>query len=788
VSRIAAHSRLSRYSRPSWVILFCLACLAAAAVLAAAETGQKGPATAKPSGTQKAPLQKPAAVKARAARSGQEIFHQQCAECHGASGEGSAEHFPRPLTGDRSLNQLAAYIEKSMPEDDPGTCVGEDAKSVAGYVYDSFYSPAARARNMPARVELSRLTVNQYANAVADLIGGFRWHGSQENTPGLNAKYTSRHRKGDQVHDDSPVEQIDAKIDFTFGAEGPLKGKIKPEEYLIHWHGLLFVPETGDYEFNLETSNGARLFLNDNNRPLVDAWVRSGAKAEHRETIHLLGGRKYLLRIDFSKGKNEPSHIALKWKLPQGAEEVVAPEFLSSGDMPEIFILQTPFPPDDRSMGYERGSTISKEWERAVTDAAVEVAGYVGAHFRELSGVQEESLGHDAKTRKFCEQFVERAFRRPLTERDRAVYIDHRFKNAPDLETAVRRVVMLALASPRFLYVSNGGDAFNAAARLSLTLWDSLPDQRLHEAAARRAATPEQLRAQARRMLADPRARAKLRLFFLQWLKVDAPPDLAKDPKDYGAFDAATATDLRTSLLMFLDDVMWSEASDFRQLIKADYVYMNGRLANYYRQKLPPGADFQKVIFEPEQRAGILSHPYLMAAFAHAAATSPIHRGLFIARGVLGLTLRPPPEAIAPLSPDLQPSLTTRERVEMQTRPEACQSCHATINPLGFALERFDASGRLRHTEKGRPIDAQGSYLTREGKLVKFNGARDLAQFLASSEEVRQAFVERMFQNLVKQPIRAYGPKTLPDLTRKFAENDYNMKALVVEIAVTAAK
>ena len=149
---------------------------------------------------------------------------------------------------------------------------------------------------------------------------------------------------------------------------------------------------------------------------------------------------------------------------------------------------------------------------------------------------------------------------------------------------------------------------------------------------------------------------------------------------------------------------------------------MNGRLANYYGLKTPVGADFEKVVFEAGQRAGILSHPYLMAVFAHTSDSSPIHRGVFISRGVLGLALRPPPMAIAPLAADLQPTLTTRERIELQTRPEACQSCHATINPLGFALERFDASGRLRQQEKGRPINASGSYVTRDGQQVNFSG------------------------------------------------------------------
>lgn len=676
-----------------------------------------------------------------------------------------------------------------MPEDNPGSCVGDDALNVAAYIYDAFYSPAARARNKPARVELSRLTVNQYANVMADLVGSFREHAAHDDSPGLKAKYTTRHRKNDQVHDDSPVEQIDATIDFNFGTEGPLKGRIQPDEYQIDWRGALLAPETGDYEFNLETSNGGRLWLNDNSRPLIDAWVRSGTRSEHRESIRLLGGRKYPIRVEFSKGKKEVGRIALKWKLPHAAEEVIPVRCLSTGQTPEVFVLQTPLPPDDRSMGYERGTSISKEWEQATVEAAIEVAGYVAAHFRQAPGLAEESLGHDQQTRKFCERFVSRAFRQPLSDHLRELYIDRRFRNAPDLESAVRRVVMLALVSPRFLYVSNSGSAYDTAARVSLVLWDSLPDQRLLEAAAAgRLATPEQIRAEARRMLSDSRAAAKLRLFFLQWLKVETPPDLAKDPHEYGTFDAATAGDLRTSLELFLDDVMWSEASDFRQLLTADYVYMNGRLAGYYRQHLPADSDFQKVSFEPQQRAGILSHPYLMATFAHTATSSPIHRGLFIARGVLGLTLRPPPMAIAPLSPDLQPTLTTRQRVELQTHAEACQTCHATINPLGFTLERFDAAGRLREQEKGQPIDASGSYLTRAGARVKFTGARDLARFLAASDEVRQAFVQRLFQYLVKQPIRAYGLKTPADMTRSFSEKRYNMKELVVDIAVLAAK
>ena len=124
-----------------------------------------------------------------------------------------------------------------------------------------------------------------------------------------------------------------------------------------------------------------------------------------------------------------------------------------------------------------------------------------------------------------------------------------------------------------------------------------------------------------------------------------------------------------------------------------------------------------------------------MAGFAYTSTSSPIHRGVFLSRSVLGRTLRPPPEAVAPLSPDLHAALTTRERVALQTKPEACQMCHAMINPLGFSMEHFDAVGRFRKQEKGRPIDAGGTYQTRDGSLVKFAGVRELAEYLTKSQE-----------------------------------------------------
>jgi hypothetical protein len=135
----------------------------------------------------------------------------------------------------------------------------------------------------------------------------------------------------------------------------------------------------------------------------------------------------------------------------------------------------------------------------------------------------------------------------------------------------------------------------------------------------------------------------------------------------------------------------------------------------------------------------------------------------------------------------LHPSLTTRERVTVQTRPAACLTCHNVINPLGFTLEHFDAVGRYREKDRGKPIDATGSYQTRAGKTVRVNGARELAAFLAGSPEAHAAFAEQLFHHLVQQPTLAYGPGTPDELRRSFVANKFHVRKLAVEVMALTA-
>jgi mono/diheme cytochrome c family protein len=755
-----------------------------------AQAGPPVPAAAKKAAKPAAKAQKPASLPAGAA-----LFRDQCAPCHGKSGEGTGA-YARALAGNMTVAQLSKYIAQEMPPG-PKKCSSADAKKIAPYIYDTFYSPIAQERSRPARVALSRLTVRQLKNTVSDLLVSFRQSPPVAEGEGLQAEYfkAKRFQEKERI-----IQRVDPNINFDFGTQGPSGGEFEPHQFSIRWSGSVIAPDTGMYEFVVRTEHGLRLWVNDRRKPVIDASVKSGSDTVYRAPLYLIGGRRYPIRLEFSKstqgvddtkkkiGKPAPrASISLAWKRPKLAEEVIPARCLVPATAPEAFVVTAPFPPDDRSMGYEIGNSISKEWDDATTAAALETADYVVEHLADFV----RNTDDPTLLKAFCRTFVERAQRRPLEDETAKIYVDKQFAAAPDVRTAVKRVVLLTLKSPRFLYrelETDSTDPYNVASRLSYTLWDSLPDEALLKAAAAGALrTREQVTAQAERMLDDPRAWDKQREFFHQWLKVDQYPDLTRDTTRFPTFGPAAATDLRTSLDLTVENIVKSPASDYRELLLTNKFYLNGRLAKIYGVTLPPDAPFQPVTLDPTVRAGVLTHPYIMASFSYFKTSSPIHRGVMLARSVLGRVLQPPPAAFAPLASELHPKLTTRQRVALQTSPTACMACHGMINPLGFSLEKFDAIGRLRTTENGQPVDASGGYITKSGKTIKFTGSRDLAQFVANSDEAHAAFVEKLFQFSVKQPIRAYGPQTLSTLKKDFEANKYNIRRLVADIAASAA-
>ena len=331
-------------------------------------------------------------------------------------------------------------------------------------------------------------------------------------------------------------------------------------------------------------------------------------------------------------------------------------------------------------------------------------------------------------------------------------------------------------------------DDYSVATRLSYGLWDSLPDAALAKRAARGELRESAVvRQEAQRMLTDARARSKMRSFLHHWLQLSHVETIAKDDTLFPEFTPQIIADLRTSLDLFLEDVVWTGPSDYRGLLLADFLYLNQRLAAFYGVRTNLTDDFTKVALDPRERSGVITHPLLLSAFSYQRTTSPIHRGVFLTRNIIGRTLKPPPMAVAFKDAEFAPNLTMRQKVEELTRPQACQTCHSVINPLGFSLEHYDAVGRFRTQDHEKPIDAASSYSTDEGRVVRLGGARDIAEFAAGSEQAQASFVEQLFHQVVKQPMLAYGPDLRDRLQQSFAVSGFNIQNLLVDIAALSA-
>lgn len=739
--------------------------------------------------------------------SGERIFAAQCASCHGEQGQGTDDFFSAPLEGDLSVGELAEYISESMPEEDPDLCVSDDANAVARFIHGSFYSEEARFRRKGTRVELQRRTVRQYRESLAELVDSFNrtpfWIPDER---GIKANYFAW---GEWHNDRKLSEQIDPTIDFPnekggvpyFRADNQYKDvkELKRENdmgkgFSVYYRGGLVAPKTGEYEFVVNCQNGFKLFVNDHKKPLIDRWVRSDDTMEHRATVYLLSGRPYNLAVELFSYKDPEVAVQLKWVPPGGSLEVVPESALVPHSPDESIAISAPFPADDASAGYERGISVSRQWDEATTSAAIEAADWIAERIWKLARTKGSAENRKEKVIEFCYQFVERAFIKKLTKDDRRFFVDQHFEKNLSIPDQVKRVVLLTLKSPRFLYpeLQERGEQQRRAQQLALLFWDSMPDRRLFKILEKGDLKDQQLHGEVYRLLHDPRAKSKLQDFFGRWLRMDSIADANKDMNQFPEFDEQMLRDLRASLELYLNEVAWSEQSDFRELYLAPYLYTNSRIAKFYQvdsdRVEESNQSFSKIEFEPDQRAGILTHPYLMTGLAYHKDSSPIHRGVFVARSLIGRSLRQPPDDVEPLTEEFAKGLTMRERVEHQTKETSCMNCHRVINPLGFSLENFDAVGRFRTMDKEKPINVATAYETPDGEVISLNGPRELAEFIANDEMAQRSFIRQLFNYYTKQSIAAYGEQTLNELHRSFVENKFSIKELLVEIARVVIK
>ena len=466
------------------------------------------------------------------------------------------------------------------------------------------------------------------------------------------------------------------------------------------------------------------------------------------------------------------------------------------------------FPADEIRAGFDNNSAVvgvSPALTEAYLNAAESLAknamltpaNLLSCDPTKLSGAADE----DACATQFIQSFGKRAYRRPLSDDDtaRLLAVFHAGRTAQDFATGIRYVIETALQSPQFLYrvelalppADGAGDlapldSYEMATRLSYLLWSSMPDDALFAAAdADELKTPDQLRAQVMRMLADPRAHGAVAHFNQQWLKLDKMASMEKDAKAYPSFNASIVPLMQQEVQQFLEEVMWGQKGDLHELLTAPYSFMNGPLATYYGVGGAGGSDFVRVDLDPTRSAGFLTLGGVMAMLGKADQSAPVQRGRFVREQLLcGMMPSPPPNV--PKLPPLSPDLTTRERLTQHDADPACHSCHRLMDPIGFGFEKFDGAGLFRTTESGQPIDDSGE-IEDADIAGPFTGAAELGQKLSQSLFVQKCVVTSWFHYAYARLEAPEDQCTLKTLSQKFAASGYRFQDLIVALTETDA-
>ena len=274
-----------------------------------------------------------------------------------------------------------------------------------------------------------------------------------------------------------------------------------------------------------------------------------------------------------------------------------------------------------------------------------------------------------------------------------------------------------------------------------------MPDDALFAAAdGGKLATRDQVAAQAQRMLMDTRARQTVSAFHREWLELNHALEAPKAPLLYPKWSPQLAADLYKESQTFVDQVFWTDGK-LGTLLTAPYSYVNANVAQHYGVGAPGGpADaFSKVMLDASQRAGILTQGTFLASHASPDQTSPVRRGKFVREQLLCQPVPPPPNNIVIKPPEYDPTSSTRERFSAHEKETLCAGCHVAMDPIGFGLEHYDATGRFRTMDGPHAVDASGA-LTGTDVDGTFDGAIQLVGKLAASRDVAGCVTTQWFR------------------------------------------
>ena len=407
----------------------------------------------------------------------------------------------------------------------------------------------------------------------------------------------------------------------------------------------------------------------------------------------------------------------------------------------------------------------------------------------------------DACAESILRRLATQAYRRPASEADlegpMRFYRREVAEEGGGFEAGIERALSAILVSPHFLFRVERDpkgiapdsayrvSAPELASRLSFFLWSSLPDDELRDAVeSGELRTRAGLERQVRRMLADPRSQSLVDNFASQWLHLRNLESIRPDMRLFPDFDDNLRQAFRRETELLLETVIREDRSVL-DLLRADYTFVNERLAKHYGIPHVYGSRFRRVQLEADSvRGGLLRHGSVLTVTSYATRTSPVIRGKWILENVLGMPPPPPPADVPELKDNtVSGKLSVRERLAEHRANPACASCHNPMDPLGFALENYDAVGRWRTEDGGEPIDPSGQLA--DGTHV--DGVAGLERALLKRPELfAGALAEKLLTFALGRGVEHYDAPAIREVVREAEASDFRFSSLILGLASSA--
>jgi len=470
-------------------------------------------------------------------------------------------------------------------------------------------------------------------------------------------------------------------------------------------------------------------------------------------------------------------------------------------------------PPEVLGNGFSNDAaqqTVSADLVSGYRDVAADVASRAVqstslAKLAPCAASATSSTSQDSCAQTFINSWVPKAYRRALVagEADALLALEKSVTSGDTFTSGLAAVIEAVLQSPDFLYRPEFGVADatqpslrrptgeEMATRLSYMFWGSPPDDTLRAAAASgELITSEGILKNAKRLLDADKSHGIVKFFFDSLLPITTLTDQTRDPVKYPNFSPQMGSYMRQETEKFLDNQIFAENGSLPSIFTANYTFVNEPLAKFYGISGVTGTTFQKVPLDPAQRRGLLTQGSIMTGTTVTNSTNPVLRGSFILNKLMCMNISLPSDpavlALVAVPVDVT-GATARDRYTAHSKQTLCQGCHRLIDPVGFALENYDAVGQYRTTENNVTIDASGKV---PGATDNVTGAVQLAQQLADSVQVQQCFAQHWIEYGYGRTLHSTSPEDAclqEKVNSAFKTSGYNVKQLLLDLTQTTA-